>query len=45
MVAVKIFFACSARDLIPIFHFQNDGATIESSRLMLLQIQLAIPRF
>jgi len=31
MVAVKKYLAHSARELIPIYHFQNDVATVECS--------------
>jgi len=42
MVAVKNVLVALLATLSPIFHFQNDGATIECSRLVLFQIQLAI---
>jgi len=43
MVAVKKILARSARELIAISHFQNDGATIQcGSALVIRQIQLVI---
>jgi len=44
-VAVKIFFSSLRSRTYPHPHFQNDGATVECSAVVLLQVQLAIKCF